>query len=109
MKTEQNDLKDKVLKDTNPDIKRVVGFILYHQGKVTDSSCDVCVRVAERETSNLCVICKCADSKPNWKEVKTLLQADWDEREYDFPWEEYLPIEVAAFLDKLNYSIGGTK
>ena len=95
--------------DTKPSIKRAVGFILYHQGRVAGKSCDVCVRVAEMETSNLCVICNHTDSKPNWKEEKKYLQEDWDERDYDFPWEECVSVEVAAFLDKLNCSIGGTK
>lgn len=86
----------------NHDLKRVVGFILYHKDKVRSNRCEVCEHKVEQEKSQICYACHSADGTPHWKENKALLQADWDSREYNWPWEDRLPPEVASLLDKIE-------
>lgn len=73
----------------NRDLKRVVGFILYHKGRVTDKHCDVCVRASEKDTSTTCANCNFILLKPKFEENKTIL-------------EDRLPPEVVGLLDKIK-------
>lgn len=84
------------------DLKRVVGFILYHKDKVRSGRCEVCEYESEQGKSQICFACQSADGTPHWKENKALLQADWDSREKDWPWEDRLSPEVVGLLDKVK-------
>ncbi len=111
------------------ELRRIIGFIIYYQEKVVSRKCDVCVLVAEQKTSDVCKYCmstryasrdgdvrlsvedgaaETTIEHPNWKEVKGLLQADWDEKEKDLLWEDTMTSEMVAFLDELEIKNANT-
>lgn len=89
------------------ELRRAIGYLLYHREKITSRACNFCVKVAEMEISEACKHCKAIVDKPNWKEEKKFLMRDWEARidgqnEKDFPWEEFLTKEAIALLEKVE-------